>query len=414
MQKIVIVQRIDPQFDKIRANRQLAELKDLAYAADYEVVEELIQVRNPDRKYQIGRGKVEELAIIIQTSDISKIIFYNELSSMQMYNIVDICKCEVIDKFQLILEIFALRATTRRAKLQVELARLEYEIPRVKSIVSHLKQEERQGFMGMGRYEDSYEQDIKGRISRIKSELNIFQNQNFSLREFRTNHGFSQVALAGYTNAGKSTLFNILMSQSVEVANMLFTTLSPVNRVLDVMGRKVIVTDTVGFIENLPHWLVDAFRSTLNEIFYANIILLVVDASDPIDIMHDKLLTCHDTLWEQIQDIIIITVINKIDLIGHKELCTKIEKLDYLTPNPVFISAHTGYGITDLKRAIKEQLPKWKCKNYSLPLSKSSMSLISWLHEEAIVHSISYEKDIEINIEARDEIIYKLDHIIKV
>ncbi len=408
MKKVIVVQRVDPDSDDLKNKRQLAELKDLAFAANYSVTGEVIQSRYPDKKYQLGKGKVQELALSVKALDAEKVIFCNELSSMQLYNITDTCKCAVIDKFQLILEIFALRATTRRAKLQVELARLEYEIPRAKIIVSHLKKEERPGFMGLGSYEDSYEQDIKGRIARIKGELSHVQGHNESLRTFRHAHGLSMVALAGYTNAGKSTLFNALMEEDVDVADMLFTTLSPVARSMDVMGRKVILTDTVGFIEDLPHWLIDAFRSTLDEIFFADIILLVVDASEPLDIMHDKLLTCHETLWEQVHDASVITVMNKTDLISQEELNEKMEALGYLVPNPVYISAKTMGGLGDLKQAIRPKLPVWERKEISMPFSKHSMSVLSWLFKEGVVHSVKYTDQILVDLEAREEVMNKV------
>lgn len=409
MKKVIVVQRVDPGSDELKNKRQLAELKDLAYAANYSVVGEIIQSRYPDKKYQLGKGKVQELALAVESLDPEKVIFCNELSSMQLYNITDICKCAVVDKFQLILEIFALRATTRRAKLQVELARLEYEIPRARIIVSHLKKEERPGFMGLGSYEDAYEQDIKGRIARIKDELSHVQSHNESLRSFRHAHGLSLMALAGYTNAGKSTLFNTLMNEGVDVADMLFTTLSPVARSMDVMGRKVVLTDTVGFIEDLPHWLIDAFRSTLNEIFFADIILLVVDASEPLDIMHDKLLTCHDTLWEQVQDASMITVLNKTDLISREELNEKMEALGYLVPNPVYISAKAMDGLDDLRQAIRDKLPVWTRKEISMPLSEHSMSVLSWLFKEGVVHSVKYTDHIIVDLEAREEVMNKIN-----
>jgi GTP-binding protein HflX len=408
MKKVIVVQRVDPGSDELKNKRQLVELKDLAYAANYSVVGEVIQSRYPDKKYQLGKGKVQELALAVESLNAEKVIFCNELSSMQLYHITDICKCAVIDKFQLILEIFALRATTRRAKLQVELARLEYEIPRARIIVSHLKKEERPGFMGLGSYEDSYEQDIKGRIARIKDELSHVQSHNDSLRSFRHAHGLSLVALAGYTNAGKSTLFNALMGEGVDVADMLFTTLSPVARSMDVMGRKVILTDTVGFIEDLPHWLIDAFRSTLNEIFLADIILLVVDASEPLDIMHGKLLTCHDTLWEQVHGASMITVMNKTDLISHEDLNGKMEALGYLVPNPVLISAKTMKGLDELRQAIRDKLPVWKRKEISMPLSEHSMSVLSWLFKEGVVHSVKYADQILVDLEAREEVMNKI------
>ncbi len=408
MKKIIVVQRVDPGSDELKNQRQLAELKDLAFAANYSVAGEVIQSRYPDKKYQLGKGKVQELASSVQAMEAEKVIFCNELSSMQLYNITDTCKCAVIDKFQLILEIFALRATTRRAKLQVELARLEYEIPRARIIVSHLKKEERPGFMGLGSYEDSYEQDIKGRIARIKGELRQVQNHNESLRTFRHAHGLSMVALAGYTNAGKSTLFNALMDEGVDVADMLFTTLLPIARSMDVMGRKVVLTDTVGFIEDLPHWLIDAFRSTLDEIFFADIILLVVDASDPLDIMHDKLLTCHETLWEQVHDASMVAVMNKTDLISQEELNEKMEALGYLAPDPIYISAKTMEGLDDLKQAIRAKLPVWKRKEISMPISEYSMSVLSWLFKEGVVHSVKYTDQILVDLEAREEIMNKV------
>jgi GTP-binding protein HflX len=414
MKKVIVVQRVDPDSDDLKNKRQLAELKDLAFAANYSVTGEVIQSRYPDKKYQLGKGKVQELALSVKALDAEKVIFCNELSSMQLYNITDTCKCAVIDKFQLILEIFALRATTRRAKLQVELARLEYEIPRAKIIVSHLKKEERPGFMGLGSYEDSYEQDIKGRIARIKGELSHVQGHNESLRTFRHAHGLSMVALAGYTNAGKSTLFNTLMDEGVDVADMLFTTLLPIARSLDVMGRKVILTDTVGFIEDLPHWLIDAFRSTLDEIFFADIILLVVDASEPLDIMHDKLLTCHETLWEQVHDASVITVMNKTDLISQEELNEKMEALGYLVPDPVYISAKTMGGLGDLKQAIRSKLPVWERKEISMPFSKHSMSVLSWLFKEGVVHSVKYTDQILVDLEAREEVMNKVKSFVDV
>jgi len=282
--RIIVVQRNDPNSDAAANSRALSELKELAHAVNYVVVSTFVQSRHPDRKYQIGRGKVDELAELVESLDAEKVIFNNQLSMTQIYNISETCKCEVIDRFQLILEIFAARATTKRAKLQVELAELQYELPKTKAMISLVKKKERQGFMGLGGYEDSREQDIKKRSARIRAELQQGTGSE-SLRTFRHEKGFSLVALAGYTNAGKSTLFQSLIEEETIVRDMLFTTLSPTTRALTVHSRKMLLTDTVGFISDLPHWMVDAFRSTLDEIFLADIILLVVDISDPMDII---------------------------------------------------------------------------------------------------------------------------------
>jgi len=408
MKRVILVQRNEPGTDDSKNSSKILELQELAESAGYRVVDVIMQTKNPARKYQIGRGKVEELAVLVQEIGCEKIIFYNQLSTTQIYNISETCKCAVIDKFQLILEIFATRATTQRAKLQVELARLKYELPKAKAIVSLLKKEERPGFMGLGSYEDSYEQDIKNRISRIKKELVSVQKDADSLRISRHERGFSVVALAGYTNAGKSTLFNALVEESVHVENMLFTTLSPVTRSLNVRGRRVLVTDTVGFIEDLPHWMIDAFRSTLDEIFLADVILLVVDASEVPETIRQKLATCHDTLWEQIRGVPIVTVLNKVDLVTEDELDERIAMIGYLAPNPVAISAKTGMGLDELKAGIYEHLPEWKRDRVSLPLSGDGMSTLSWLFDEGVVHEITYADRIVVDFEARDGIISKV------
>ena len=407
MKRAILVQRNEDVSDESKNSRQIIELQELAHSANYTVLGEVTQTRGPDRKYQVGRGKVEELALMVEELGADGVIFSNQLSTTQIYNISETCKCEVIDKFQLILEIFAKRATTKRAKLQVELAKLQYELPKAKAIVSLLKKDERPGFMGLGSYEDSYEQDIKSRISRIRKELVRVQKDNESLRIKRHERGFSVVALAGYTSAGKSTLFNALVDEDVHVDDMLFTTLMPTTRALNIFGRRVLLTDTVGFIEDLPHWMVDAFRSTLNEIFLADVILLVVDASESSDIMRQKLVTSHDTFWEQIEGVPIVTVLNKFDLITEDELEERLENIGYLAPDPVAVSAQNSMGFDELKMKIYRNLPKWKRDTLSLPMSKYGMSIVSWLFDEGIVHNINYGDRITVDFEARDEIIKK-------
>lgn len=407
MKSVILVKRNDPRSEDEKNLLQLNELRELAEAAGYEVLCELTQTRHPDRKFHLGRGKVDELAQMVVHLKPDKIIFHNPLSTMQIYNISEICRCETIDKFQLILEIFATRATTHRSKLQVELARLQYELPRARAVISILKKDERPGFMGLGGYEDSYAQDIKNRMTRISKELETIQKDNESLRAHRHSRGFSLVALAGYTNAGKSTLFNALVDEDVESKDMLFTTLLPTTRSLNVEGRDVLLTDTVGFIEDLPHWMVDAFRSTLDEIFLADVVLLVVDSSEDLENIRKKLLVCHETMWDQLQDVAIVTVFNKTDLVDEKELTESMLALGYLAPNPVSVSAKSGYGFDELKAQIRHQLPEWERINLSFPMSEEGMSLVAWIFDEGLVHNIKYDKDISIDFEARDKIINK-------
>lgn len=403
--RVILVKRTIPNSDLEREEYLFQELRELAKAAGYLPVGELKQTRYPDSKYQLGRGKIEELAELVRDTGADKVIFYNRLSTTQLFNISEVCKCQVIDKFQLILEIFAKRATTHRSKLQVELAKLRYEVPRARAVVSLLKKEERPGFMGLGDYEDSYEQDLKKRIARIESELGSAEKDDESLRDLRHRRGFSLISLAGYTNAGKSTLFNAIVDESVETKDMLFTTLIPMTRALDLGGRKALLTDTVGFIEDLPHWLVDAFKSTLDEIFLSDLILLVVDVSEKPEMILQKLSTAHDTLWDRIQGVPIVTVFNKADLVDESELVGILEKIGYMAPNPVFISAKEGTGMTALKAEILKHLPPWCFCSLSLPNSEKGMSVLSWLYEEGVVHRVEFRERILVDYEARTEII---------
>ncbi|HOW14238.1 GTPase HflX [Methanosarcina sp.] len=406
--RVILVKRTNPRADPERSEYLFEELRELSRAAGYVPVGELTQTRFPDSRYQLGKGKIEELAELVRQKRAGKVIFYNRLSTIQLFNISEICGCQVIDKFQLILEIFAKRATTRRSKLQVELARLRYEVPRARAIVSLVKKEERAGFMGLGDYEDAYEQDLKKRIARIEEELESAGKDDESLRGFRHRKGFSLIALAGYTNAGKSTLFNAIVNESVEAQNMLFTTLVPTTRALDLGGRKALLTDTVGFIEELPHWLVDAFKSTLDEIFLSDLILLVVDVSEKPEIILQKLSTSHDTLWDRIQGVPVITVLNKTDLLEESELEAVMNEIGYMAPNPVFVSAKEKTGMQELKAEIIKHLPAWSFYSFSLPNSEKGMSILSWLYDEGIVHRVDYGERISVDYEAREDIINRI------
>jgi GTP-binding protein HflX len=407
MNDVILVQRTVPGSEEKDNTRKLAELKELAFAAGYNVIYSIVQSHNPDRKYHIGKGKAEELTALVGELHPTKVIFLNPLTITHVYNLSELCRCEVIDKFQLILEIFATRARTGRSRLQVELAGLEYELPRARKLVSLLKKEERPGFMGMGGYENSYEQDLRKRISRIKNDLKGSIRDGATLRKKRHNQGVSLIALAGYTNAGKSTLFNKLVIEDVESLDMLFTTLSPTTRSITINGRRALVTDTVGFIEDLPHFLIDAFRSTLEDVFLADIILLVVDASDPVDVIRKKLAVSHDIFWKQLENAILITVYNKADLVHPEEIDEKIHTLEYLSPHPVVVSSKENLGLDELKEMIYSNLSEWERFRVSLPNSDEGMSSLSWLREQGIVYSTDYGKTIAVDAEARDSVVKK-------
>ena len=397
------------------------EIRDLARAAGYTVVGEVTQTRTEDPALCLGEGKVEELAALVATEGATTVVFDNRLGPYQTYNLGNKLPegIEVIDRFKLILDIFGQRAQTKKAQLQVELAELRYELPRAEAKASLAQRDERPGFMGLGEYDESRERDIKSRISRINDELERIEETEAHRREQRRESGFDLVALAGYTNAGKSTLLRRLaedldideneglhpdLDATAESENRLFTTLGTTTRRAEFDRRDVLVTDTVGFISDLPHWLVESFRSTLSEVYRADLVLLVVDVSDPIEEIREKLVTCHDTLYER-NEAPIVTVLNKTDLVDDDELERKREALSALAPTPVVVSAKTGGNIDALRERIDEELPDWRRERLVLPMTDDTMSLVSWIHDHAHVETVDYGNEVTIDFEARPAIV---------
>jgi len=412
----VLAKRVDS------GTADLTEIRDLARAAGYEVVGEVTQTRTEDAAYHVGKGKARELADLVARTDAGTVIFDNRLGPYQTYNLGNELPegVAVLDRFTLILEIFGQRAHSRKAQLQVELAELRYELPRAEAKTSLAKRDEHPGFMGLGEYDESREQDIKARISRIRDELATIERKNEERREQRRQSGFDLVALAGYTNAGKSTLLRQLaddldvdenegrhpdLETTAESEDRLFTTLGTTTRRMETDRRDVLVTDTVGFIQDLPHWLVESFESTLDEVYRADLVLLVVDVTDPIAEIREKIVTSHDTLYER-NEAPIVTVLNKIDLVDEEELARKREALSALAPDPIAVSAMAGTGIAALRDRIDRELPDLQRERLVLPQGDDAMSLVSWIHDNAHVDDVSYgDEDVLIEFEARPSVV---------
>ncbi|WP_266077561.1 GTPase HflX [Haladaptatus caseinilyticus] len=414
--KAILAKRVDA------GTAHTDELRDLTRAAGYEIAGELTQSREEDAAFQFGEGKVAELVQTVTATEAELVVFDNQLGPYQTYNLGQRLPdgTKVIDRFRLILEIFGQRAQTRKAQLQVELAELRYELPRVEAKTSLAKRDERPGFMGLGEYDESHEQDIKDQISRIKNELDAIADKEADRRQKRRESGFDLVALAGYTNAGKSTLLQQVaedleiganeelhpdLDPTAEAEDRLFTTLGTTTRKAAIDRRDVLVTDTVGFISELPHWLVESFKSTLDAVYYADLVLLVVDVSEPIDEIREKLVTCHDTLYERNQAPI-VTVLNKIDAVSDEELAEKRDALSALAPSPVAISGQDGLNIDELKRRIDIELPDWEFERLVMPMTEETMSVVSWVHDHGRVEDVTYTDDeVVVEFEARPSII---------
>lgn len=352
-------------------------------------------MREPDSRYQIGAGKVKELAELVKETGAQKIIFDNPLKPVQAYNLAKATGVEAIDRFQLILEIFTRRATTTEAQLQIQLARQQYELAHAKERVRLAKMGEQPGFMGLGAYEvDVYYEAVKRQVHTIKRKLRKIRGKRSLHRERRAELGFSSISLAGYTNAGKSSLFNALTEEEVPVDSGLFTTLSTTTRLVEFSKKKFLLTDTVGFIDRLPLTLIEAFHSTLEETIYSDLILLVLDISEPMYVIEKKLAVCLETI-EKIgaSGIPIITALNKIDLLTKTETQHKFQNLKEKASNPVLISALYKTNIDLLKQEILKILKNYVRASFTVPLTNETMSFISWLFQRAEVQTIKYEEN---------------------
>jgi GTP-binding protein HflX len=414
----IVAKRVDS------GTADLTEIRDLAWAAGYDLVGELTQSREEDAAYMFGEGKVEELAALVVETGAEVVIVDNRVGPYQLFNIGSKLpdEVEVVDRFTLILDIFGQRAHTKKAQLQVELAELRYELPRAEAKASLAKRDERPGFMGLGEYDESRERDIKAQIARIKRELDAIADKEETRREERRESGFDLVALAGYTNAGKSTLMRQLaadlsvdenddlhpdLDPTAESEDRLFTTLGTTTRRADTGTRDVLLTDTVGFISDLPHWLVESFKSTLDSVYRADLVLLVVDASESTEEMREKLVTCHDTLYER-NEAPIVTVLNKVDKVDEHELAEKKRALSALAPNPVAVSGLTGENVAELTARVEAELPDWQHERLLLPMTDDTMSLVSWVHDHGNVEREEYDGDsVTLEFEARPAVVSK-------
>jgi GTP-binding protein HflX len=346
----------------------LPELRQLAESAGYSVEMEFQQTRSFDSSFCVGRGKAKEIAEKVAGIGPTKVIFNNRLKPMQRYNLTKTLHVEVIDRFQLILEIFTSRAGTVEAKYQIELAKLQYELPMARENVRLAKIGELPGFHGLGKYQaDVYSTMIKKRVTYLKRRLEEISSRKSLSRTRRKEQALFNVALTGYTSAGKTTLFNRLTQESLPEGKNLFTTLSTTTRGVELGRRKALFSDTVGFIDDLPHLLVEAFYSTLEEVSLADKVILVLDASDIIGEFERKLKTCISTLNEiGVFNSKIMPVLNKVDKASGCEIKGDLVRR-MLGGAPITISAKTGAGVECLKSSIESCLPPIRAIKLVIP-----------------------------------------------
>ena len=372
-------------------DRSLDELERLLDTAGGTAIARLVQVRHsPESATYIGSGKLNELKELCTNNEATLAIFDCELSPSQIRNIEDALggDVRVIDRSMLILDIFALHATTGEGKLQVELAQLKYSAPR---LTGHGKDMSRLGggIGTRGPGESKLESDrrhMKRRIDALEEELDRLEKNRRVMRTSREKSGMKNVAIVGYTNAGKSTLLNKLTDAGILAEDKLFATLDPTTRRFTLpCGEEILLTDTVGFIRKLPHHLIQAFKSTLNEAVFADILMIIIDASDPECKEHLKV--TEDILAELgAADKPTLYVFNKCDL----------GKADVIIPgvrtensDAVFISAVTGQGLEEFVELLEQKVLLGKKKiNYLFP--HNSTGMLNILYSEAVVEACEY------------------------
>lgn len=332
----------------------LQELAELAKTAGAEVVGTVIQKRERIHPgTYVGKGKIDEIRTLLNALDATGIICDDELSPVQMNHLQQELESKIMDRTLLILDIFASRAVTKEGKIQVELAQLRYRAVRLVGLGSSLSR--LGGGIGTrGPGEKKLEMDrrlIKERISQLKKELEHVKKHRELLREGRKKDRVMTAAIVGYTNSGKSTLLNTLTDAGVLSEDKLFATLDPTTRLLELDGgQRIYLTDTVGFIRKLPHHLIEAFKSTLEEAKYADVILHVVDASNPQ--VEEQMFIVYETLRELgVKDKTIVTLFNKQDRLAGNEILRDF-KADYVLK----ISARTGWGLDELKNTLEKIL----------------------------------------------------------
>ncbi|HEU4425152.1 MAG TPA: GTPase HflX [Pilimelia sp.] len=349
------------------AENSLIELAALAETAGSQILEGLIQRRGrPDPATYVGRGKVDELRGIVVATGADTVICDGELSPSQLRNLEQAVKVKVVDRTALILDIFAQHAKSKEGKSQVELAQLEYLLPRLRGWGETLSRQAggsgRGGGAGggvglRGPGETKLETDrrrIRTRISRLRREIKAMRTVRHTKRARRSRNSVPGVAIAGYTNAGKSSLLNRLTGAGVLVEDALFATLDPTTRrARTADGRTYVLSDTVGFVRHLPHQIIEAFRSTLEEVVHADLIVHVVDGTHPDP--QEQVRAVREVMAEVGADRLPeLLVVNKTDA-GDEETLLRLKRL---WPEAVFVSARTGAGIEGLRAAVEDRLPR--------------------------------------------------------
>ncbi len=352
----------------------------------------LVKISGPQASYLIGSGKAEELCLRAKVLECDVIVFDNEISPGQQRKWEELSGMAVIDREEVILDIFNGRARTKEARLQVELARMEYSLPRLARAWGHLSRQQGGGLGGKGEGESQLETDrrlVRKRIDNVKAELDEVRGQRATQRKHRERVPVPHAAIVGYTNAGKSSLLKALTGADVLVEDKLFATLDPTTRRIDLPdGQPLLLTDTVGFVRKLPHRLVESFKATLEEAILADFLVHLLDASQP------EIFSFHRTTLDVLaelgaRDKQILTVFNKIDLLPDRDALNPLRRH---FPDALFISTRTGEGLDELLHQMAGQLTG-RIERLEILLPPDRGDLLGYLHKHGQVLASEYTEE---------------------
>ncbi|MEM2838673.1 MAG: GTPase HflX [Thermoplasmata archaeon] len=363
------------------------ETEELCKTLDIEIVERLIQRRKkPHPQTFLGPGKLDEIRE--RVSGVDLVVIDGELTPSQHFRLETSLRRMCVDRIGLVLEIFDRHAGSAEAKAQIALARIRYELPFLREWVSKALSDDRPGFMSGGEYAiDAYYENARRQMKKIEKELERIAEEREARRSRRKSKGFFLVSICGYTNSGKSTLLNSLSGAQTVVDNRLFSTLSTTTRKILNVKAKILLTDTVGFIKNLPPNLIDAFDATMEEIYVSDCVLLVIDASDPVETIKVKFETSIDFLVSRVPKDRIVVVLNKIDRVTSSDLNLKLPFFNNLFSGYVYyvISALTKQGLNKIVNEILDRMNLLDDETIELPNTEKGRVLYQWIAERAII-----------------------------
>ncbi len=384
----------------------VGEISALLASAGHRIIETIVQRRDrSDSRTFVGRGKLEEIQARVDAGGIAAVVFNGELRPTMHYQLERDLGVECYDRLRVLLELFAQRASSREGKLQVELALLQYEVPLLREWIHEGDVGERPGFMAGGELRvDAYYETVKRRIKKIRDELDGIRRERAVRRSVRKERGYHLVALAGYANSGKSSLLNVLADERVVVDDRMFSTLATTTRSLTGTRKRILLTDTIGFVDGVPFWMVEAFNATLEEILQADLVLLLVDVFDSETEIRRKVRLAARTLFPKVSSDSVRPVLTKADLLPDDEIEAKVHVLaeSEFHRTPIVISTRTGRGLDELREVITRAFAYPVEVHLILPQDAEAGGKLHWLYEHTEVVSAVHRPDrIEVVVRCR-------------